>query len=207
VSVPTRHSNPTRTPYSKHSSGSRTKHQLASSVLSDSDSVDSPTYDGDIESSTTAGLDSSFPSRPTHHHHASSASTLNMPTTSSTSTPVVEDSTLLLRANKPDINHPGFLTQPFVVSAALEEPAVPEPSKSAFDPAALTAEEIQAFVQKAIDGESWRKYKINPPPQGRPVRVYADGKSLATFFERNHTLQVSMTFSTLGRRISPSKSK
>lgn len=48
-------------------------------------------------------------------------------------------------------------------------------SKEAFDPAALTPEDIRAFVQKAIEGESWRTYRINPPPVDRPIRIYADG--------------------------------
>jgi choline-phosphate cytidylyltransferase len=51
-------------------------------------------------------------------------------------------------------------------------------SKEAFNPAALTTDDIQDFVAKAIEGEPDRKYKINPPPVGRPVRIYADGTSL-----------------------------
>jgi choline-phosphate cytidylyltransferase len=56
-----------------------------------------------------------------------------------------------------------------------QEPAPADISTAAFNPAALTPADIQGFVQKAIDGEEWRKYKINPPPTDRPVRVYADG--------------------------------
>ena len=39
----------------------------------------------------------------------------------------------------------------------------------------LSADEIRGFVQTAIDGEEARPYKINKPPTGRPVRIYADG--------------------------------
>lgn len=56
-----------------------------------------------------------------------------------------------------------------------EEPSpVPSASK-AFNPASLTMEDIQAFVRRAIEGESHRVYKILAAPVDRPVRVYADG--------------------------------
>jgi len=57
----------------------------------------------------------------------------------------------------------------------VQEPSVPTEAKEAFDPAALSADDIQAFVAKAIQGEVHRTYKINLPPKDRPVRVYADG--------------------------------
>ena len=47
------------------------------------------------------------------------------------------------------------------------------------NPAALTPEDIQSFIAKAILGEPGRRYKINPPPVGRSVRVYAGGMSFA----------------------------
>lgn len=39
----------------------------------------------------------------------------------------------------------------------------------------LSSEDIRSFVQRAIDGEEDRQYKINKPPTGRPIRIYADG--------------------------------
>ncbi|GAA5960894.1 hypothetical protein JCM3765_007528 [Sporobolomyces pararoseus] len=39
----------------------------------------------------------------------------------------------------------------------------------------LSAQEIQEHIKSAIEGQSGRAYKINPPPVGRPVRIYADG--------------------------------
>lgn len=142
------------------------RHHLASSLLSDSDGVDSPTYDGDIESSATAGGEPILAARLTHHHHASSTSTFDAHVSSSTlgSPPAP--------TKKDAAGHPVFLSAPLQTT---QEPAVAAVSEAAFNPAALTQADIQAYVQKAIDGETWRTYKINPPPVDLPVRVYADG--------------------------------
>ncbi len=163
----------------------RAKHHLASSFLSDSDGVDSPTYDGDIESSTTAGPDIVSSSKISHHHHASSTSTLNTPVTPAFSPATIHagtiDPALVSRTHRAEIAAPVFITSPSIPSQVPEEPTVPAASQEAFNPAALTKEDIQAFVQKAIDGETWRNYKIRKPPVDRPVRVYADGLSVSLY--------------------------
>lgn len=166
-----------RSPVSKPPTSSptfnRAKHQLASIVMSDySDGVDSPTYDGDIESSTTAVRE---PHRASGHHHSSSSvSTLNsVHISSATTTPLNE--------NDPCNGSINPLAAPLLVT---EEPPVPEPTQNTINPAALSVQDIRSFVQKAIDGESFRKYKINPPPVGRPVRVYADGEQENVILER-----------------------
>jgi len=200
ASVPiaiSRHSNTTTNPRPSHSKPSpafRGKHHLAHNLVSDSDGgVDSPTYDGDVESSTTAGADVQTSHKiPYHHHHhsTSSVSTLNTPITTATTfntppniTPGAEQSnpiSLVMRATNPDSNHPVFISPPMNTNLppqnVTDEPAVAAASIAAFNPAALTPEDIQSFVAKAIVGEPGRKYKINPPPVGRPVRIYADGK-------------------------------
>jgi choline-phosphate cytidylyltransferase len=73
-----------------------------------------------------------------------------------------------------------FISQPVNTAGAipiqvLEEPAPVATSQAEFSPATLSQEDIQTFVQNAIDGMPWRKYEINKPPVDRPVRIYADG--------------------------------
>jgi choline-phosphate cytidylyltransferase len=178
VSVPVFRNSSRNTTSHTTKPSSRAKHQLASSLLSD-DGVDSPTYDGDIESST-AGLESSKPLlAPSHHYRNSSGSTLTSPTSTSfpqTSAPPTQPHSQinprLINTDQPPI----FISHPSATSPrASERPN--HKTSSAFNPASWTAEDIQAFVKKAIEGESWRKYKVNSPPTDRPVRVYADGLS------------------------------
>jgi choline-phosphate cytidylyltransferase len=54
------------------------------------------------------------------------------------------------------------------------------PTKMYSRPVELSLEDIRGFVQRAIEGrgeedgvERW--WKTSPPPEGRPVRIYADG--------------------------------
>jgi choline-phosphate cytidylyltransferase len=186
-----RHSNTTtnsRLSHLKPSPGFRGKHHLAHNLVSDSDAgVDSPTYDGDVESSTTAGVDTQNSHKTSYHHYhhsTSSVSTLNTPITAATLntpqniTPGIEPSNPIspvMRATNPDSNYPVFISPPTTTQMATDEPAVAAASIAAFNPAALTPDDIQSFVAKAIAGEPGRTYKINPPPIGRPVRIYADG--------------------------------
>ena len=143
----------------------RMKH-LVASLLSDSDGVDSPTYDGDVESSTAGGhTDTQIHRTPLHTHHSTSS-------TSTLSNPHTADRNDVPQNVTPGLNAPN--TDPFPV-ATTGEPNVLSIVETAFNPAALSAEDIQNFVRKAIEGESTRNYRINPPPTDRPVRIYADG--------------------------------
>ncbi|KAI6120270.1 hypothetical protein EDD16DRAFT_1519009 [Pisolithus croceorrhizus] len=77
--------------------------------------------------------------------------------------------------------HLGFPTLRYSSSTSTltsqidESRSQPAPVDIAFNPASLTPNDIQSFVKRAIDGESGRPYRINPPPTDRPVRIYADG--------------------------------
>ncbi|KAF5391994.1 hypothetical protein D9757_003308 [Collybiopsis confluens] len=178
------------------------RHHLAASFLSDSDGVDSPTYDGDIESSTTAGPESPHihPSslRLGHHHSMSSTSTLNTPALpgSGTTTDYIETP----GSEVPSMAFPpSGQGEPVLLSSPsdpypVSEPAVPSsiPDALSFNPAALKPEDIQDFVQKAINGGpvegsgAQRAYKINQPPENRAVRIYADGGFIDDHFHLEH---------------------
>lgn len=167
--------------------------------------VDSPTYDGDIESSTTAA--------PTNHHPSSASRYLaspplnSPPLTASTSSlnagypPSISESststnepisavahlphTTLTRATPRAVEN----TLPFfdvnsnpmphiTPSSPRRPPPKPPADGEESHTGTATARDIQEFVQAAINGTDGtpRAFKINPPPQGRPVRIYADGE-------------------------------
>ena len=188
------------------------RHALASSLVSSDDGVDSPTYDGDIESSTTAGPHLDPSSRTTssgsHHYAASIASTLS-PTTPASTLPAVKS------IQRPTPAHPSLPTEPppampiplrttkptdliqivnpsnpseLIASYPLDPLAatlLAPNTPNTFNPANLTPEDIQTHFREQIEGEGIavgvggerKLYKINEPPKGRPVRIYADGTS------------------------------
>lgn len=160
-------SRPSHPPRSKPQQA-KTKHHLQS-VLSDSDGVDSPTYDGDVESSAAMrGADPQANPRASTlaHHYSSSTSTL--------SNPHAEYQLSIFDIITPDLYAPARDSS--TSTAAASVPVIAD--ETPFTPASLSTADIQSFVHKAIEGESWRKYKINPPPSDRPVRIYADGDSI-----------------------------
>jgi choline-phosphate cytidylyltransferase len=159
---------------SSPASRSRLKHTMSPSMLSD-DSVDSPTYDGDIESSTTVGRDrepspvqshsavtSTLPSpAPVIQHLPAAVAVIQSPSTASSSDAEIEPARVIVYS---------------APSTVAPEPAL---IHDTFNPSTLSSEDIQAFVRREINSGIHRKYKINEPPVGRPVRVYADGTYLS----------------------------
>lgn len=141
-------------------------------MLSD-DGVDSPTYDGDIESSTTVGRDRE-PS-PVQSHSAMT-STLPSPA------PVIQNlpAAIAIVQSSSTASSSDAEIEParVIVHSPPSGPLTPatiHDAAQAFNPSTLSPEDIQAFVHRAINGELQCKYKINEPPIGRPVRIYADG--------------------------------
>lgn len=139
------------------------KHHLAVAADEDEDpGLDSPTYDGDIESYTTPSLSTN------HKQHSSSENTA-----STLTSPISRASVL------PDVplQHPAAAFVPIKPSPlAKGQSRIGTPCD--FDPATVTPEEIQSWVRDVVAGhrEGTRSYKINPPPEGRPVVIYADGE-------------------------------
>ncbi|KAJ3530651.1 hypothetical protein NMY22_g8484 [Coprinellus aureogranulatus] len=148
---------------SKTSSGAVNRHthsHLSHSaiVLSDSDGVDSPTYDGDIESSTTTRA-AITPEHTTPLHKPTPLSEMTTTSTASSIPTISKIDTMdnVLESDavaSPTTPSPRSPPSPTFSSASVShpyEPPVPAIAASSFNPAALTPEDIQAFVRKAIE--------------------------------------------------------
>jgi len=109
-------------------------------------------------------------------------------TTSTASPPSSPSSPVSLSTTQPAQSlpqPPNTLTTPLPIPATVNNTLQPQ---AAFHHPAphkmiskIKPEELQESVKTMIAGQSSidglaRQYKINPPPVGRPVRIYADGK-------------------------------
>ena len=142
------------------SSASRFRHAVLAEDLDPG--VDSPTYDGDVESSTTAGPDGN-----TRSGH------LSKPSIDSTVTSPISPA-----FHPASIQPPNGSLNTGSGTGIVKEPAPGPMVESQIDPASLTPENIQEFVKSSIEKgrTGGGKYRINDPPVGRAVRVYADGE-------------------------------
>jgi choline-phosphate cytidylyltransferase len=150
--------------------------------------------EADIESPSTVTGPHSRPYTPeteTTLDSSASVSTLHSPTSAISALPLdalpphmqppgAPPSPVVERV--PDVPDPAASAPalPLVPVIAIAEPTPGAGEYEALDPAKLTPADIQQFVADAIAGAPTEKgvprtYKINPPPTGRPVRIYADG--------------------------------
>lgn len=146
------------------------KHQQ---VIDDEDpGVDSPTYDGDVESYTTTG--------PQHVNQRDSTVSPHDAHSSSEST----TSTMTSPFSRPTGLHPDSPHRPPTSSPLTRGETTPTPpvsfSGENFSPTSITPEEIQQWVRGVIAAHSEgapgpSSYRISPPPVTGPVVIYADG--------------------------------
>jgi choline-phosphate cytidylyltransferase len=171
------------------------KYQSVVAVDVDDSGVDSPTYDGDIESYTAP-----HPHNLSSHHeqHSSSENTA-----STLTSPISRHVVLSPASDTGSVHHPSSAFTPATPSP-LAKGQFSFGSAPKFDPATITPSEIQSWVQKVVAGHNEdipRYYKINPPPEGRPIVIYADGEPhclLVLLSKQQSISQVCMICSIMG---------
>ncbi|KAH7100477.1 hypothetical protein BKA62DRAFT_800586 [Auriculariales sp. MPI-PUGE-AT-0066] len=149
----------------------------AALAASDTDTgVDSPTYDGDVESSVT--VTSQAPVAGSGDNDGGSTTTSPGSTRSSLPSSAFHGDHSILGHGSDSQVTPPKLSAPLPAPTLVQTEPTPTAEMAAiFDASSLTPQDIQNFVMNAIQTSRrmGTAVTIREPPTDRPIRVYADG--------------------------------